>query len=87
MNDAMTTPAAAVPSATDWRSWVRYLGGAALGAVRLRLAAGLGALAVLYANARIALRGFATRSIRDAADWAQSDPKVLAGRVAMWASL
>lgn len=52
MNDAMTAPAAAVPPATDWRSWV-------------------------------------TRSlhIRDAADWAQSDPKVLAGRVAMWASL
>ena len=52
----------------------------------LGLAAGLGGFAVLYANARVALRGVATRNlhIRDASQWAQAGPMVLVERLASW---
>jgi uncharacterized membrane protein (UPF0182 family) len=50
------------------------------------LGAGLVALVVLYSNARLALRGVARKNlhIRDANEWAQAGPKVLAERFAAW---
>jgi len=52
----------------------------------LGLVAGVVGFAALYANARIAMRGVATRNlhIRDASDWAQAGPKVLVERIASW---
>ena len=52
----------------------------------LGLAAGLIGFAVLYANARMALRGVPTRNlhIRDAAQWASEGPGVLLERMATW---
>src|SRR5688572_33024987 len=43
----------------------------------LALAAGLGGFVLLYTNARVALRGVARKNlhIRDAAQWAQTNPK------------
>ncbi len=55
----------------------------------LGLAAGLGGFALLYTNARLALRGVARKNlhIRDAQDWAASGPKVLVERLATWLAL
>ena len=52
----------------------------------LGLAAGIGGFVILYANARIALRGAPTRNlhIRDASAWAQAGPKILVERLASW---
>ena len=53
------------------------------------LLAGLVAFALLYASARVALRGVPTRNlhIKDANAWAQSGPQVVAERVVAWAAL
>lgn len=55
----------------------------------LGLAAGLGGFALLFGNARFALRGVAHKNlhIRDAQEWAGSGPKVLAERIAVWFTL
>jgi uncharacterized membrane protein (UPF0182 family) len=52
----------------------------------LGLAAGIGGFIILYANARIALRGVPTKNlhIRDASEWAQAGPKVLIERLSTW---
>ncbi|MEK7400772.1 MAG: UPF0182 family protein [Gemmatimonadota bacterium] len=52
----------------------------------LGLAAGISAFVLLYVNARIALRGVATRNlhIRDASQWASEGPTVLLERMATW---
>ena len=52
----------------------------------LGLAAGIGAFALLYFNARIALRGVASRNlhIKDASQWASEGPSVLLERMATW---
>ena len=52
----------------------------------LGLAAGLLGFAVLYTNARLALRGVATRNlhIKDANAWAAEGPSVLIERMATW---
>src|SRR6185369_3130853 len=48
--------------------------------------AGIGAFLLLYINARIALRGVATRNlhIKDASQWASEGPSVLLERMATW---
>ncbi|HEX7939343.1 MAG TPA: UPF0182 family protein [Gemmatimonadaceae bacterium] len=50
------------------------------------LAAGIGAFVLLYANARIALRGVPTRNlhIKDASQWSSEGPAVLLERMATW---
>jgi uncharacterized membrane protein (UPF0182 family) len=55
----------------------------------LALAAGLGGFVLLYTNARIALRGVARKNlhIRDAAQWAQTNPKEFAERIVSWLAL
>jgi uncharacterized membrane protein (UPF0182 family) len=52
----------------------------------LGLAAGIIAFLALYVNARIALRGVATRNlhIKDAQEWANEGPSVLLERMATW---
>ncbi|HMC56115.1 MAG TPA: UPF0182 family protein [Gemmatimonadaceae bacterium] len=52
----------------------------------LGLVAGVLGFVALYVNARIALRGMATRNlhIRDASEWAQAGPRVLIERMASW---
>ncbi|HEY8176853.1 MAG TPA: UPF0182 family protein [Gemmatimonadaceae bacterium] len=52
----------------------------------LGLAAGIGGFIIMYANARIALRGVPTKNlhIRDASEWAQAGPKVLIERLSTW---
>jgi uncharacterized membrane protein (UPF0182 family) len=52
----------------------------------LGLAAGLGGFIVLYANARIASRGVSRKNlhIRNAPQWAEEGPAVLAERLATW---
>jgi uncharacterized membrane protein (UPF0182 family) len=52
----------------------------------LGLAAGIGGFIILYANARIALRGVPTKNlhIRDASAWAEAGPKVLIERLSTW---
>jgi len=52
----------------------------------LGLTAGIGAFVLLYVNARIALRGVATRNlhIKDASQWASEGPSVLLERMATW---
>jgi uncharacterized membrane protein (UPF0182 family) len=52
----------------------------------LALAAGLGGFIILYANARLALRGSPRKNlhIRDADEWAAAGPKVLVERMAAW---
>ncbi|MGH7680111.1 MAG: UPF0182 family protein, partial [Gemmatimonadaceae bacterium] len=52
----------------------------------LGLAAGISGFAILYVNARIALRGVPRRNlhIRDASSWAQQGPRELAERLAAW---
>jgi uncharacterized membrane protein (UPF0182 family) len=52
----------------------------------LGLVAGVVGFVALYANARIALRGVATRNlhIRDASEWAHAGPKVFVERMASW---
>jgi len=55
----------------------------------LGLAAGIGGFLVVYTNARIALRGVATKNlhIRDASEWAQAGPRILVERLASWLAL
>jgi uncharacterized membrane protein (UPF0182 family) len=55
----------------------------------LGLAAGIGGFAILYLNARIALRGAPTKNlhIRDANVWAAEGPRVLMERLATWLAL
>ena len=55
----------------------------------LALAAGVGGFAILYTNARIALRGVPTKNlhIRDANDWARMGPRPLFERLAAWFAL
>src|SRR5687768_14259060 len=52
----------------------------------LGVAAGLVAFAVMYANARFALRGLPTRNlhIRDAQEWAEEGTGILGERLAAW---
>jgi uncharacterized protein len=52
----------------------------------LGIAAGIGGFVLLYVNARIALRGLATKNlhIRDASSWAQQGPRELSERIAAW---
>jgi uncharacterized membrane protein (UPF0182 family) len=53
------------------------------------LLTGLTSFALLYASARIALRGVPRKNlhIKDASEWAQAGPKVAAERFAAWAAL
>jgi uncharacterized membrane protein (UPF0182 family) len=55
----------------------------------LALAAGIGSFAILYLNARIALRGAPRKNlhIRDANAWAAQGPRVLIERIAAWVAL
>jgi uncharacterized protein len=55
----------------------------------LALVTGIGGFAILYLNARIALRGVATRNlhIKDANVWAAEGPRVLVERMATWLAL
>ena len=79
---------------TDWL-WFRDIGFERVFLTKIvaqwayGLIAGLGSFALLYANARLALRGVATKNlhIKDANAWAQSGPKVIAERFAAWAAL
>jgi uncharacterized membrane protein (UPF0182 family) len=79
---------------TDWL-WFRDLGFERVFITRIvaqwgyALLAGVVSFTLLYASARVALRGVPTKNlhIRDANEWAQAGPKVIAERVAAWASL
>lgn len=55
----------------------------------LALVAGLGGFALLYTNARFALRGVARKNlhIRDASQWAQQSPQEFAERIVSWLAL
>ena len=79
---------------TDWL-WFRDIGFERVFLTKIvaqwvyGLIAGIGSFALLYGNARLALRGVPTKNlhIRDANAWAQSGPKVIAERFAAWAAL
>jgi hypothetical protein len=55
----------------------------------LGLAAGVGGFIILYANARVALRGSPRKNlhIRNASEWAAAGPKTLVERMSAWLAL
>lgn len=77
---------------TDWL-WYRDIGFERVFLTKiaaqwtLGVIAGLVGFTAVYLNARVALRGVATRNlhIRDASDWAAAGPRVLLERLASWA--